>query len=57
MNNEHVLYMIKINEPQLPWLQTAIIYHTGLDEKKWKSPNAQDMYIYSQCSKGHLIWL
>ena len=25
--------MIKINEPQLPWLQTAIIYHTGLDVK------------------------
>ena len=26
------LYMIKINEPQLPWLRTAI-YHTGLDVK------------------------
>ena len=27
-------YMIKINEPQLPWLQTAIyISHTGLDVK------------------------
>ena len=25
--------MIKINEPQLPWLQTVIIYHTGLDVK------------------------
>ena len=24
--------MIKINEPQLPWLRTAI-YHTGLDVK------------------------
>ena len=24
------IYMIKINEPQLPWLRTAI-YHTGLD--------------------------
>ena len=24
--------MIKIKEPQLPWLQTAI-YHTGLDVK------------------------
>ena len=27
------MYMIKINEPQLPWLRTAIIYHTGLDVK------------------------
>ena len=26
------MYMIKINEPQLPWLRTAI-YHTGLDIK------------------------
>ena len=26
------LYMVKINEPQLPWLRTAI-YHTGLDVK------------------------
>ena len=26
------LYMIKINEPQLSWLRTAI-YHTGLDVK------------------------
>ena len=26
------IYMIKINEPQLPWLRTAI-YHTGLDVK------------------------
>ena len=26
------VYMIKINEPQLPWLRTAI-YHTGLDVK------------------------
>ena len=27
-------YMIKINEPQLPWLRTAIyMYHTGLDVK------------------------
>ena len=26
------MYMIKINEPQLPWLRTAI-YHTGLDVK------------------------
>ena len=26
------MYMIRINEPQLPWLQTAI-YHTGLDVK------------------------
>ena len=26
------IYMIKINEPQLPWLHTAI-YHTGLDVK------------------------
>ena len=26
--------MIKINEPQLPWLRTAIyMYHTGLDVK------------------------
>ena len=28
-----VYNMIKINEPQLPWLRTAIIYHTGLDVK------------------------
>ena len=28
------VYMIKINEPQLPWLQTTIyVYHTGLDVK------------------------
>ena len=27
-----VMYMIKINEPQLPRLRTAI-YHTGLDVK------------------------
>ena len=26
------IYMIKINEPQLPWLRT-VIYHTGLDVK------------------------
>ena len=24
---KYVMYMIKINEPQLPWLQTAIISH------------------------------
>ena len=32
---QHIIiqtYMIKINEPQLPWLRTAI-YHTGLDVK------------------------
>ena len=26
------IYMIKINESQLTWLRTAIIYHTSLDE-------------------------
>ena len=35
--------MIKINEPQLPWLRTAI-YHTGLDVK-WKSPNTHDAFL------------
>ena len=34
-------YMIKINEPQLPWLRTAVIYHTDIDVKNGSHP----MYI------------
>ena len=35
----HSLYIHDlINEPQLPWLQTAIIYHMGLDVKYMYMP-------------------
>ena len=41
--------MIKINEPQLPWLQTVIyvhVYHTGLDVEREVTQCAGHMYVY-----------
>ena len=47
------MYMIKINEPQLPWLRTAI-YHTGLDVKMEVTQpmcyrHMQFLYIHCTC--------
>ena len=42
-------HMIKINEPQLPWLRTAIIYHTGLDVRNGSHP----MYMYTSNKDIH----
>ena len=47
--------MIVINEPQLPWLRTAIIlYHTGLDVKNGSHPmRRMCMHMYMCEQHGH----
>ena len=42
----HVIFHVHdpINEPQLPWLRSAI-YHTGLDVKMEVTSNAQDAFL------------
>ena len=52
-NTAHNIYIvhtgmyvyIKIDQPQLPWLQTAIhVCHTGLDAKNERHCSAQDTF-------------